>query len=566
MNRIAEIKFSLISLVAVLLILACDNNELPPDVIAEVEDIQITSSDFKRAYLPILLYSDKKESKATREEVLNYLIDQAILSHEAKLLNLDTVPSLDALRRTDQKTAFTRILYHEWVKNKVPPITETELRKAFVQSHSSLLVRHLFVKDREQALRLHQELESGANWDSLASNTFIEPSLAANGGLLGWIKFGDMDPDFEKAAFDLKAGERSTPVKTKFGWHIIQVDERSSEVLLTEYDYSLQRSQLKRIIRERIEERLADSVVNQMMDQANLVFNPDIAPQVWAIMQKQVQRILAADEVQESLSPELESFEKKLEPLLNEEMLRFSDTRWTVKDFLEKLPEMNRQLMLTNLKSATAFLVRDEIIYREGLKLGLDTTPEVKAEVKDRENQFLANLYLRYQAENQLVSPATIKTFYQQNATTRYPAPDSLYIYELIFQDQALAIQFSKSNPTTLLDINQIRADRSGEFILNDLGWFQGTRADRPDYYHRLVGLPLKTLGGPIKIDNGYTLILASQRHRHAKPLEEIYETVRFDAQDDRNSKLRVYEIEKLSRDMNIRIDQSKLDSLNWRD
>jgi len=561
-NSISQ-KKTLLSIAFFVLLFTCEKTELPQGVVAEVGDTQISLDDFKRAYLPILLYSDKKESQATRDEVLNFLIDQAVLANEARLLELDTVPTLDVLKRTARKTAYTRILYRDWVKDKIPPISEAELRIAFKQSHTSLLVRHLFVEDRARALTMHQELEAGANWDSLATSTFKESSLAASGGQLGWIKFGEMDPDFEKAAYRLEPGERSGPVQTKFGWHIIQVDERSSEVMLTEYDYSLQRSQLNRIIRERHEQHLADSVVNQLMINASLVFHPDIAPRVWTVMREQVRSIFNTQNIQESLTPELETFEYKLEPILNEEMLSFSGIQWTVKDFLERLPEMNRQLMLSNVKTATAFLVRDEIIYNEGLKQNLENSPEVIGEVKDRENQFLANLYLRYQADNQPVSPQVIQQFYQQYATNRYQAPDSIYIYELLFDNKESALRIK---PTLSPDFINTSAMEDKIFKLIDLGWFQGARADRADYYHKLVNIPLNTIQGPLKRDEGFVLILATQRHRHAKPLEQIYETVRLDAQDDRNAKLRLNEVHRLSKKLSIRIDQSKLDSLNWRD
>lgn len=545
------------------MVFSCAQNDLPEGVVAEVGETYITIDDFKRAYLPILLYSDKKETQATRDEVLNFLIDQAVLANEARLLELDTIPTLEVLERTAQKTAFTRILYRDWVQDKVPTISENELRTAFKQSHTSLFVRHLFVEDQASATRMHDELETGASWDSMATVTFNESSLAASGGELGWIKFGEMDPDFEKAAYELKPGERSGPVQTKFGWHILQVDERSSEVMLTEYDFSLQRSQLKRIIRERHEQRLADSVVAKLMTDASLVFHPDIAPRVWTVMRDQVRSIYGSGDFQESLAPELETFEEKLDPILDEEMLSFSDTHWTVKDFLERLPEMNRQLMLTDLKTATAFLVRDEIIYREGIKQNLDRSEEVISEVKDRENQFLANLYLRYQADKQPVSHQVIQQFYQRYASNRYQAPDSIYIYELRFDDQESALAIK---PSITPDIISASAAHAKSFVVNDLGWFQGARADRAYYYHKLVVVPLHTVLGPFQQDEEFVLILATQRHRHPKPLDQIYETVRFDTQDDRNAKLRLHEVQKLSEKLEIRIDRSKLDSLNWRD
>jgi len=555
----------LILLIALALLLtACGKKgSLPENVLAEVNGTNITLDDFKRAYLPVLLYSDKRETMQTREEVLNILINQTLLAQAARGLELDTIQTLDVLRRTAQKSAFTRILYQDWVKDNLPEPGESDLRQAFRQSHTSLLVKHLFFDDLEAAQQAASQLDAGASWDSLAAATFREASLAANGGVLGWIRFGDMDPDFEQAAYGLSPGERSPPVKTKFGWHIIEVEDQQRELMLTEYDFSLERSKLRRLIRERHQQRLADSVISELMGKANLVFQPDIAPRVWAIMQSQLRAFLNNGELEQDLSPELGSFAEKLEPILDEEMLRFADVRWTVKDFLERLPEMNRQLMLSDLKKATGFLVRDEILYHEGLRQGLHELPEVQGEIRDRENQFLANLYLRYQADTRPISSAAVEEFYREHAAVRYQSSDSLYVYELLFESLQDAEQFKLDQPgqVSIQQLQQLTLMDKG-VILKDLGWFMGARADRPEYYHKLVNVPINTLQGPLSQHGGIALILASRRHRHTLPLDQIRDLVREDAAEDRNMKLRITEVKRLSEDAQIQIERSLLEDL----
>ena len=184
----------LLSLLILIISISCTKEKLPDNILATVDEHQISISDFKRAYLPVLLYSDKPESPQTREEVLNFLIEQTMLAQEARSLELDTIPTLDVLRRTAEKTAFTRILYREWVKDLVVTPSEATLRSAFQKSHNPRLVRHLFLNNQSDAQRIYQELSHGANWDSLAALSFDDEYLAANGGVLGWMKFGEMDP------------------------------------------------------------------------------------------------------------------------------------------------------------------------------------------------------------------------------------------------------------------------------------------------------------------------------------------------------------------------------------
>jgi peptidyl-prolyl cis-trans isomerase C len=83
----------------------------------------------------------------------------------------------------------------------------------------------------EEAKRLAQEarakVASGADFNALAKQVSEDASAEQNAGRLGWFTRERMDPAFSKAAFALKAaGDVSEPVQSKFGWHIIRLDDR----------------------------------------------------------------------------------------------------------------------------------------------------------------------------------------------------------------------------------------------------------------------------------------------------------------------------------------------------
>jgi parvulin-like peptidyl-prolyl isomerase len=81
---------------------------------------------------------------------------------------------------------------------------------------------HILVEKHSQAIKILEELEKGAKFGELAKNNSICPS-SKRGGNLGSFSRGQMVKAFEKAAFLLNVGETSkTPVKTKFGYHIIK--------------------------------------------------------------------------------------------------------------------------------------------------------------------------------------------------------------------------------------------------------------------------------------------------------------------------------------------------------
>jgi len=80
---------------------------------------------------------------------------------------------------------------------------------------------HILVEKQSQALKVAEELKAGAKFGDLAKKYSTCPS-GKRGGDLGQFGRGQMAKEFEQAAFALKLGQVSDPVKTQFGYHIIK--------------------------------------------------------------------------------------------------------------------------------------------------------------------------------------------------------------------------------------------------------------------------------------------------------------------------------------------------------
>ena len=84
---------------------------------------------------------------------------------------------------------------------------------------------HILVETEAEAISLKEEILSGTSFADVAAEHSLCPS-GANGGDLGFFGRGQMVGEFETAAFDLKVGEISAPVRTNFGWHLILVTDQ----------------------------------------------------------------------------------------------------------------------------------------------------------------------------------------------------------------------------------------------------------------------------------------------------------------------------------------------------
>jgi peptidyl-prolyl cis-trans isomerase C len=111
------------------------------------------------------------------------------------------------------------------------PVTEAEIQKEYDRAKSQhgdkeYKARHILVETEDQAKILLAELKKGAKFDELASKHSKDHGSATRGGDLDWNVPGTFDKQFSDAMAKLEKGKYTdAPVKTRFGFHIIQLDD-----------------------------------------------------------------------------------------------------------------------------------------------------------------------------------------------------------------------------------------------------------------------------------------------------------------------------------------------------
>ena len=269
MKKLALVALVLALGLAVLAAAGC-GGKIPKGAIATVGGVPITQAQFDQ-YINQAKEQAKQPSqppfpspgtdayKRYAAEIVNYLVTQQIVLNEASKLNVKvtdqeiqqrlqqlatqyggTQKMYDAAKQAglapDQLKTYIKNsllgqkVYDQVIKSATPTDKQMQdyyaTNKAQFDQPATRTVRHILVKTKAEALKVRALLvakNTDANWNAVAKKYSTDPGTKDKGGTLGPIKPGQMVKPFDKAAFSLKVGVVSQPVKSQFGWHIIEV-------------------------------------------------------------------------------------------------------------------------------------------------------------------------------------------------------------------------------------------------------------------------------------------------------------------------------------------------------
>jgi len=162
--------------------------------------------------------------KAVREE----LIRREVLIQEAKKAGLDKTPGVVQQMELARQAVLIRAFIQDYVKKH--PVTDAQLKAEYDAIRAKMggteyKTRHILVEKEEEAKAIIENLKKGAKFEELAKQS-KDPGSKDNGGDLGWSAPGAYVPPFAEALKKLEKGKTTeAPVKTDFGWHVIQLQD-----------------------------------------------------------------------------------------------------------------------------------------------------------------------------------------------------------------------------------------------------------------------------------------------------------------------------------------------------
>jgi len=239
------------------------------EAVATVNGVAVPKSRFD-----LLLTSQttqgQEDTPAFREELREIMITREVLAQEARRRDLDSTDDYKQQIDAMQQQLLLTMLFNAFIKEMEP--TEEQLQAEYdrIKAENAKLgdkeyhVRHILVKDEAVAKDIIVQLEGGADFTALAKEKSEDSGSKETGGDLGWSSPQRYVKPFADAIAVLQKGETtSSPVKTDFGYHVIElIDERAQP--FPPFD------QVRDQLRKEMLTRSRDDLIGKLRDDATI--------------------------------------------------------------------------------------------------------------------------------------------------------------------------------------------------------------------------------------------------------------------------------------------------------
>ncbi len=198
-------------------------------IILNIAGEDIPKSEFERVFKKNNTKDNNYDQKAVNDYLQLY-INYKLKVREALELGMDTVKSF-----VDELAGYRKQLAQPYLVDK--QVSEQLIREAYDRMKTDLRASHILIKCDQNALpkdtleaynkanRIRSEIMKGMDFTAAAKKYSEDPSVKDNGGDLGYFSAMQMVYPFESAAYNTKAGEVSSVIRTRFGYHIVKVTD-----------------------------------------------------------------------------------------------------------------------------------------------------------------------------------------------------------------------------------------------------------------------------------------------------------------------------------------------------
>jgi parvulin-like peptidyl-prolyl isomerase len=511
----------------------CKNgyNTSNPNTLALVNNKLIDKNIFIKRYKDFRLRTGSLDNGLARRSILNTLVSEELLIHEARHRGYEN----DVIGKQERERLKIQELlnaYHDrFIKTPVST-SEEELKLLYRNLNTKIKARHIYAPTKTKADSLYTILKQGITFEEVATSCFKDPALRESGGSLGYFSIDEMEPAFEEAAFVLKIGEISTPVKTSDGYSIIRVDDRITKPLLTDEEFSKHRSKLRGYWLKRKIHKATQAHSDSLRKVLNITFNDQIVSLLFKSLRISEQNLNEAFENTKQGPPDIE----------NEDLLYSELGTWTIKKFREhaKFTSQNQRDWIRDeirLKNFIAGLVQRVFLLDKARELKMHKTQEYKGKVAEQFDTWLLERVEKQVNKEFVIPEDSLKKYFDEDPNI-FAEPARIRLKEIVLYGEkkvekittSLKDGVSFSSLAVKHSVNQESAEKGG-----DLGFLQaqhlGLRAKE------ILAMNIGDWAGPFEM-NSYIVFLKcvdkipAQLRNYAQARLEIEATVRSLWQD----------------------------------
>lgn len=206
------------------------------DVVATYAGGDITDSQVMEKFKPMIdmqpEYKGKSFSqldKQLREMLVRNYISARLIEDEAVKQKIrENKEFKERFAMVEQQMVHQFVIEKYLEKNVTDKMVEDEYNKivAEMKGQKEIKTSHILIDTEEKAKEIKKKLDSGEKFEDLAKKHSKDETSAVRGGEIGYTIRGQLVPEYETVAFALPKNKISEPVKSKFGWHIIRLDDK----------------------------------------------------------------------------------------------------------------------------------------------------------------------------------------------------------------------------------------------------------------------------------------------------------------------------------------------------
>lgn len=201
---------------------------LPENTVATVNGIAITYDDISLAEDELMGLVGQLPEQQRFETLVGFMVDRILAAKAARGAGLDNSPEVEKRRAFMEQKALQDVYVGKLLMEKVTDKRVAAYYKENIingPKQQEVRARHILVDSEDMALAIVAALKNGGDFVQLAKEKSKGPS-GTSGGDLGYFDRDAMVAPFSDAAFKLKKGQISNPVKTQFGWHVIKLEDK----------------------------------------------------------------------------------------------------------------------------------------------------------------------------------------------------------------------------------------------------------------------------------------------------------------------------------------------------